>query len=165
MATVRQDDLVRDDADLVGSEHADKLAAAARRVKRYDQAVAEPSPQYVRDLSITGEFATISDGAISNVIEEVVLLYQSLTAEDLYERVIGLHTAHILKSALTAAGGQNGGKGALTRAKVGPLEKQFADLVKPVQLSDGLDDSTEYGRRCKRLLKSRLPAMRTSMPG
>jgi len=162
---VRQDSGERDNPDLVGGEHASNLAAAARRVKRYDQAVAEPSPQYVRDLSITGEFATISDGAISNVIDEVVLLYQSMTAEDLYERVVGLHTAHILKSALTAAGGQGGGKGALTRAKVGPLEKQYADLVKPVQPSDGLDDSTEYGRRCKRLLRSRLPAMRTSKPG
>ena len=126
--------------------------------------MAEPSPQYVRDLSITGEFATISDGAISNVIDEVVLLYQSMTGEDLYERVVGLHTAHILKSALTAAGGQGGGKGAMTSARVGPLEKKFADLVKPVQLGEGLDDSTEYGRLCKRLLRSRLPAMRTSAP-
>lgn len=127
--------------------------------------MAEPSPQYVRDLSITGEFAAISDGVISNVIVEVALQYLSMTGEDMHERVLGLHTAHILKAALMAAGGGGGGgQVALTKAKVGPLEKQYGLLVKPVQPGSGLDDSTEYGRRCRALLRSRLPAMRTSAP-
>jgi hypothetical protein len=118
------------------------------------------SPQYVRDLSIKGEFATLTDGQIQNVIDRVVLLYLSLTPEDLYVPVVGLHTAHLLVK--LGAGGGGGGNGPLSSAKVGPLEKKFA--VGIVQPSDGLDATTPYGAECLRLLKSRLPAMRTSAP-
>ena len=117
------------------------------------------SPQYVRVLSIKGEFATLTDGQIQNVIDRVVLLYLSLTPEDLYVPVVGLHTAHLL---VKLGAGKVGANGPLSSAKVGPLEKKFA--VGIVQPSDGLDATTPYGAECLRLLKSRLPAMRTSAP-
>lgn len=129
---------------------------------RYAGGVPAPTPQYVRDLSVTNEFAALSDGVIQNVIDRVVLLYKQLTPEDLYTPVVGLHTAHLLKVQLMLAGGGNNNVGQLLRAKLGPAEKQFGQDQKQVQPGAGLDDTTAYGRECERLLRSRLPAMRVS---
>lgn len=127
--------------------------------------MADPTPQYVRDLSIVGHFALLTDGQIQNVIDRVVLLYKQLTPEDLYTPVVGLHTAHIIRSQQLAGGGAGGGGqgGQLVRAKVGQLEKQYA-ADKPAELGYGLDATTSYGRECERLLRSRLPAMRVGSP-
>ena len=132
----------------------------------YAANVATPTPQYVRDLSLTGEFNALTDDQINYVIEdEVVYMYQSpdMVAEDLHTRVVGLHTAHILKTGLSMGGnGNNGQQGPLIQAKVGQLEKRWGLAQAPQQPGDGLDTTTEYGRRCLRLLKSRFPSLRTT---
>ena len=124
------------------------------------------TPQYVRDLSIQGEFNALTDGQIQNVIDRVLPLYKQLVPEDLYLPVTGLHTAHLIKSQLLegGVGGGGGGGGQLIMAKVGPLEKRYAQNVVPIKPASGLDDSTSYGRECERLLRSRFPSIRTSNP-
>lgn len=125
--------------------------------------MAAPTPQYVRDLSLTGEFDLVTDSQINNVIlDEVIYHYESMTTEDLYTRVVGLHTAHILKLALVAEGGGGGGQGDLIAVKVGPLEKRFGQSQQAVVVGEGLDMTTSYGRRCLALLTARLPSVRTT---
>ncbi len=126
--------------------------------------MAAPTPQYVRDLSVTGEFAALTDAQITNVVERVVLNYKSMTAEDLYLPVVGLHTAHLLYKLLFGPqGGGNNGQGPKTRVKVDKLEKQWAGPNNAqVVVGSGLDDTTPYGQECLRLLRGRLPAMRAA---
>ncbi len=127
--------------------------------------MAIPTPQYVRDLSLTGEFNTITDDQINYVItDEVLYMYESavFAAADMHTRVVGLHTAHILKVALMLEGGGNQQVGQLVSAKVGPLEKKWGLAQQAVAPGDGLDETTQYGRRCVRLLRSYLPSVMTS---
>lgn len=155
-------------AECLGLGHYSTLTHCRTLVKWYAANVATPTPQYVRDLSLTGEFNTLTDDQINYVIEdEVVYMYQSpdMVAEDLHTRVVGLHTAHILKTGLSMGGnGNNGQQGPLIQAKVGQLEKRWGLAQAPQQPGDGLDTTTEYGRRCLRLLKSRFPSLRTTQP-
>lgn len=125
-----------------------------------------PSPQYVRDLSLTGEFNALTDGQINNVItDEVVYHYKAMTTEDMYARVVGLHTAHLLWQRLQSvvSGGGGGGPVVLLRAKVGPLEKQYGQAVKPFDLSNGDFAMSPYGRALEALLDTRL-SMQISSP-
>lgn len=124
--------------------------------------MADPSPQYVRDLSLTGEFADLTDGQIQNVIDRVVLNYASMTTEDVYVPIVGLHTAHLLVGLLASTAGGGGGKGSLVSVKVGPLEKRYGAAVAPVKSSVGLDETTPYGRECLRLYRSRRPSLRAT---
>ena len=124
--------------------------------------MAAPTPQYVRDLSLTGEFAELTDGQVQNVIDRVVLNYESMTTENLYEAIVGLHTAHLLVGLLASTPGGGGGKGSLVSVKVGPLEKRYGAAVAPVKASSGLDDTTPYGRECLRLFRSRRPSLRAT---
>lgn len=118
------------------------------------------TPQYVRDLSLTGQFDAIGDGPIQNVIDRVVLLYKSVVPEDLYVPVVGLHTAHLLVG-LLAQQANGVAQGPLASAKVDKLEKRWAAPAVVVP-GPGLDDTTSYGRECKRLLRSRLPSLRAT---
>lgn len=124
----------------------------------------DPTPQYVRELSLTGEFDALTDDQIDNVIhDEVTYMYLQVVPEDLYTRVVGLHTAHILATTLAGGGGGGGQQGPLIQAKVDKLEKRWGMVQKPIQPGAGLDESTPYGRRCIRLLRSRVPAMRVAI--
>ena len=124
--------------------------------------MADPSPQYVRDLSLTGEFADLTDGQIQNVIDRVVLNYESMTTENLYVPIVGLHTAHLLVGSLSSTTAGGGGKGSPVSVKVGPLEKRYGAAVAPVKSSVGLDETTPYGRECLRLYRSRRPSVRAT---
>lgn len=130
--------------------------------RRYAPAVAAPTPQYVRDLSLTNEFADLTDGQIQNVIDRVVLNYASMTGEDVYLPIAGLHTAHLLVGLLASTPGGGGGKGSLVSVKVGPLEKRYGAVTLPVKTSSGLDESTPYGREALRLFQARGPSIRTT---
>lgn len=122
--------------------------------------MALPTPQTVRDLSFSGQFAAVTDGVISRAVTEAALHYGSIAAEAEYETIVGLHAAHILAVGLAAE--QGGGQGPLSSVSLGPASKSWA--VAQVQPGAGVDDTTPYGRRLRGLLASLLPAVRTPRP-
>lgn len=126
--------------------------------------MAIPTPQYVRDLSLTGEFDDLTDAQIDNVSgDEVSYQYEAMADKSYHTRAVGLHTAHILWGRLKSGGGGGGNNvGQLVRAKVGPLEKQYGQAFKQIDPTAGLS-SSQYGRDLLELLSMRL-AMRTSNP-
>lgn len=122
--------------------------------------MALPTPQFVRDLSLSGQFAALSDTQIGRAIDEAALHYGSIAGEAEYEQIVGLHAAHILAS--QAAAEQGGNQGPLSSVSLGPASKSFA--VKAIDLGGGADLSTPYGRRLVGLLATLLPAVRTPRP-
>ena len=118
-----------------------------------------PSAQYVRDLSVSGEFAAVSDATIEDIRDgDVAPLYSAtdVTAHTQWTRAVGLHTAHILhvQAKLEAAGGDFGALAATTsRALQGVGSRAKAvGALNPADVTDLMKIPSVYLARLSRIL-------------
>lgn len=126
-----------------------------------------PTSAQVKALSPTGEFATYQDAFVDDLIEnEVALHYGELTGESEYQRLVALHTAHLLaRMSMTGGGGLPGPQGPLisVTTAVGSASKTWGQAQGQGQQQGGqeLDGSTEYGRRAI-AMRDQIPTMRAA---
>jgi hypothetical protein len=122
--------------------------------------MALPTPDVVRDKSLTDQFGALSDGQVQGAIDEAALHYGSIAGIADYETIVALHAAHILAVQQSLESG--GGVGPLQSVSLGPASKTWA--VENIVAGAGVDESTPYGRRLVGLLRTLLPAVRTPRP-
>ena len=128
-----------------------------------------PSPDYVRNLSISGEFAAVTDSTIIDLRdEEVAPLYsaQDVQTHTQWTRVVGLHVAHILHVLLKLEAA-NGDWGALAATSnralqgVGSRGKAVGSL-NPEDVNDLLKIPSAYNARLQPLLDTFPPSLFTT---
>lgn len=121
-----------------------------------------PTPQQVRDLSLSGEFNAIGDPVIVDIRDgDVVPLYSAADVPDhtQWTRAVALHTAHILhiQIKLENANGDWGALAATTSRAlqgVGSRGKAVGALNPGDIADDYLQIPTPYSMRLKRILKT-----------
>jgi hypothetical protein len=128
-----------------------------------------PTPQEVRDLSISGEFALVTDATIIDIRDaEAAPVYaaEDVTAHTQWTRVVALHTAHILHVLLKIenAGGNWGVlAGVSSRALQGVGSRGYAvGALNPADLADLMKIPSPYLARLNRILETFPPSVHTT---
>ncbi len=128
-----------------------------------------PTPAQVRALSLSGEFAAVSDAAINDIVSsEIAPLYSAgdVTQHTQWTRAVALHTAHNLHITLKLEA--NGGNiavlgGVTSRSLQGVGSRGYA--WSGLDASDAIDwmgIPSPYLGRLKMILKTFPPSIRAS---
>lgn len=124
-----------------------------------------PTAAQVKALSPTGEFAAYTDAFVDDLITNEVAGHYGSVSEPPLDRLIALHTAHLLAVMNMSGGGGVGPVGGLVGVSisVGGASKQYAQpqAQVPGQNWGDLDDRTGYGRRAL-ALRASVPTMRAA---
>ena len=131
-----------------------------------------PTPQQVRDTSISGEFAAVTDPVIIGIRDdEVAPLYSAsdVVLHSQWTTVVALHTAHILHVLLAVenAGGNWGVLGAVASyALQGVGTRGYAvGALNPADAVDLMKIPSVYNMRLQRILKTFPPSVHTTGGG
>lgn len=119
------------------------------------------SVQSVRDVSVTGEFNDLADGAISKAIDLHCPLYATIRKKNIgdWRELVRLHVAHYLHVALQQEG-QGGGGGPVTSESFAQVGSR--SYAVPVQQPDGSNwwQSSPYGQLWHRYWVALPPALK-----
>lgn len=131
-----------------------------------------PTPQQVRDLSVSGEFALVTDAAIIDIRDgDVAPLYLApdVPQHTQWTRAVALHTAHILhvQAKLEGAGGDWGVLAATaSRALQGVGSRARAvGALNPADAIDYMKVPSIYLMRLTRILVTFPPSIHTTGGG